>query len=397
MNNKIYINKALEYIKTAWRDEDISLDKIAKHSGFSMSYFDKMFVRETGKSVMEYVRTYKLIRSMNMLRSSDKSILDISLEMGYENPENYSRAFKAVYGIPPSEYREKHKNISLEWKDTSTNTVVKRFEVAFPNLERADMDEFLDYLFLQNPIKYMYNIFFATQSDSAVYKLSNDEYIYVEEFDVPQIDMVLYCKEENIQKYIGMARTFPKFAIGMICEPDFALPEDKYDMAEYTLHENYNYAYLEESIDIPSFPGYTLRELVEADREITEKFANEVKPIIYRIFDQLYSYGNYEGQRLCGLFHESDGLVGVCLPSFESARGMLYSDVGGIFMKKEHDKEELELFLWTWIVDFQLKAGAIPFNGGTANGTEWGIITAENSEKIGYTLISRGFSFVGEN
>jgi AraC-like DNA-binding protein len=88
MENSAYINKAIEFINRSWKDESISLDKIACEAGFSAAYFGRMFTESTGKSVMEYVRIFKLIRSAQMLRQSDKNILDIALELGYANPEN---------------------------------------------------------------------------------------------------------------------------------------------------------------------------------------------------------------------------------------------------------------------------------------------------------------------
>lgn len=86
MENKLYINKALEYISKAWNDDSINLDKVAGAAGFSNSYFDKMFAEHTGKTIMEYVRTYKLIRSANMLRTSEESVLDIR---NYDHNKRY--------------------------------------------------------------------------------------------------------------------------------------------------------------------------------------------------------------------------------------------------------------------------------------------------------------------
>jgi AraC-like DNA-binding protein len=391
MYNKIFINKALDYIKTAWQNEDISLEKVAENAGFSISYFDRMFAKATGKPVMEYVRTYKLIRSAHILRSSDRSIIDISMDLGYENPENYTRAFKAMYEISPSEYRKKHENISMQWKDNSTGTVIKRFEAAFPDLVRFDIDEFLDYLLVSDPLRFMFNNYFAKQIDCAVYMLSDEnEYIYVEEFDASRIDLMLFCKEENISGYINMAKAFPKYSIGFICDKDYNVPVDKLGFAEVNEYISFDYAYLEDSIDIPILCDYSVRELCEADSQQTEIFAKEVNPVIWRVFEQKHSHGNYGDTIMFGLFNKQE-MAGVCMPTLEKGRGTFCADIGGIFMKTEYENEKTVKYLWSSVINAQIKMGAVPTNGGTTSERRY--IDIENTEKMGYTLIAKRYSY----
>ena len=194
MDNSAYINRALEYISKAWNTENLSLEKIAGEAGFSAGDFDRMFAESTEISVMEYVRIYKLICSARMLRTSHKSILDIALELGYTNPENYARAFKAVYELSPSEYRQKHANMELSWKDISTGTVIRRSENVYPKL--VDADELTEHLVTSAPVRYAPDIYQISRSDCAVYRLRDeDEYILVQECRPDEMSLTLFCSQ----------------------------------------------------------------------------------------------------------------------------------------------------------------------------------------------------------
>ncbi|MBO5374480.1 MAG: helix-turn-helix transcriptional regulator, partial [Clostridia bacterium] len=105
---KTLIEKAIKFIQNGSK-ENLSLQEIADKAGFSLTYFDALFKRHTGGySPVEYSRVYKLTRSALELRRTDKKIIDIALDFGYESPEAYARAFKKFYSLSPSEYREKY-------------------------------------------------------------------------------------------------------------------------------------------------------------------------------------------------------------------------------------------------------------------------------------------------
>ena len=114
MENTELITKAIEYIQKNPKDT-LSLQSIADNAGFSLTYFDSLFLRHTGYSAVEYSRVYKLTRAALDLRRTEKSVLDIALDYGYSNPENFTRAFKGFYGITPSEYRTKYHGSAVSW------------------------------------------------------------------------------------------------------------------------------------------------------------------------------------------------------------------------------------------------------------------------------------------
>ena len=82
MENSELITKALQYIKTATVNSEISIEDVANHAGFSTDYFNRIFLAHTGFNVMEYVRFSRMKKAAHLLRCTDKDILNIALDCG---------------------------------------------------------------------------------------------------------------------------------------------------------------------------------------------------------------------------------------------------------------------------------------------------------------------------
>src|SRR4051812_377556 len=79
-------------------DARLRLEDLARIAQASPAHFDRIFKRLTNRGAVEHVRAMRLARSALALRGTHRSILDIALEADYENPESFSRAFRAAYG-----------------------------------------------------------------------------------------------------------------------------------------------------------------------------------------------------------------------------------------------------------------------------------------------------------
>ena len=90
-------------------DDPISLETLARQAYFSPYHFHRIFKSMIGESVAEYVRRLMLERAAQWLARNDRSVTDIAFSSGYENHESFSRAFKIMFNMSPSEYRSKFK------------------------------------------------------------------------------------------------------------------------------------------------------------------------------------------------------------------------------------------------------------------------------------------------
>ena len=93
-----------EYIHKNYQTQ-IDFTTLASEFGFSVPYLSKIFFKYTEITPSKYLRNYRLNIARQLLRNPDLSIADISQLTGYLDPFHFSKTFKHVYGISPSEYR----------------------------------------------------------------------------------------------------------------------------------------------------------------------------------------------------------------------------------------------------------------------------------------------------
>jgi len=107
MNNFSIIKEALEYIDTHL-DDPISFETLAEMFHFSPYYFHRIFSVIVGKTITAHIRDRRLLSASVQLSASNKSILNIGLDCGFNSAQAFSRAFKDMFGLSPSKYREQH-------------------------------------------------------------------------------------------------------------------------------------------------------------------------------------------------------------------------------------------------------------------------------------------------
>lgn len=83
-----------------------SAGKIAEDLGMNYSYISRKFKEETGFSVNQYYMKLKINQAINLLHTSDMNMTEISNQLHYPNPYYFSRVFKKVTGMSPSEYKK---------------------------------------------------------------------------------------------------------------------------------------------------------------------------------------------------------------------------------------------------------------------------------------------------
>ncbi|WP_282198119.1 AraC family transcriptional regulator [Collibacillus ludicampi] len=86
-------------------DERLDIEEITKAAYTSPFHFQRMFYMLTGMTVVEYMRKRKLTLAAQELASSSSKVLDVALKYGYDSPESFSKAFRKIHGIAPSEAR----------------------------------------------------------------------------------------------------------------------------------------------------------------------------------------------------------------------------------------------------------------------------------------------------
>lgn len=83
-------------------DTEFDLKEFAEKNSIGYSYFRKMFKKYTGLPPIQYQLDLKIMRSREILLSTNKSVKEISYELGFQSAYYFSRAFKKKLGISPS-------------------------------------------------------------------------------------------------------------------------------------------------------------------------------------------------------------------------------------------------------------------------------------------------------
>ena len=98
------ISKALQYVDDNYRD-DIHREEIADMIYVSPNYFSKLFRRNVGMSFREYVNKLRIEESKRLLLSTNMTISEIAVYIGYFNISYFSTVFHKLVGISPAEFR----------------------------------------------------------------------------------------------------------------------------------------------------------------------------------------------------------------------------------------------------------------------------------------------------
>ncbi|MNO80324.1 HTH-type transcriptional regulator YesS [compost metagenome] len=101
-----YIIKQVHEIIASDMGQDISVRMIADKVFLHPVYLSKIYKSETGESLSDYMIRKRMERALYLLKNSNMKIYEITSELGYQNPQYFSKMFKKHYGVTPHEYRE---------------------------------------------------------------------------------------------------------------------------------------------------------------------------------------------------------------------------------------------------------------------------------------------------
>jgi two-component system response regulator YesN len=99
------IHQIKQYI-TEHFHEDISLDALGKKVGLSPIYISKIFKEKLGVNYIDFLTECRIGKAKKLMSDPEKSIKEITYEVGYHEPNYFSKVFKKICGVSPKEYRK---------------------------------------------------------------------------------------------------------------------------------------------------------------------------------------------------------------------------------------------------------------------------------------------------
>ncbi|MBP3361684.1 MAG: helix-turn-helix domain-containing protein [Clostridia bacterium] len=97
--------KNLKNYADTWYEKNLSLKSLAALYFINEKYIGRLFKKQIGMSFREYLCSVRLHRAEQLLASSDRQVIDIALECGFENVTYFNRVFAKKHGMTPLQYR----------------------------------------------------------------------------------------------------------------------------------------------------------------------------------------------------------------------------------------------------------------------------------------------------
>ena len=106
------IDVTLSYIREHYR-ENISLDDILKITSYSKSHFIRLFKKNIGMNLTDYINKYRIEKSCLDLIYTSKNITEIATENGFNTVQYFSKTFKNYMNCTPKQYQKNGKSIII--------------------------------------------------------------------------------------------------------------------------------------------------------------------------------------------------------------------------------------------------------------------------------------------
>ncbi len=103
-----YVERAKTYILEN-SDKMLTVKDISKYISLNPEYFTRLFKKETGYNIKDYIIQCKLTMAKDLLVNSNLPISMVALELGYSNFSHFTQMFKRCEGMTPKDYRAKYK------------------------------------------------------------------------------------------------------------------------------------------------------------------------------------------------------------------------------------------------------------------------------------------------
>ncbi|RIV24384.1 AraC family transcriptional regulator [Alicyclobacillaceae bacterium I2511] len=100
------VARAVQYI-SAHLEEDLSLDTVAGHCAVSPFYLSHLFRKETDGTLTGFIKKARMERAMVLLADNSLTVADVAYRVGYQDPNYFSKSFRAYVGRSPSDFRKR--------------------------------------------------------------------------------------------------------------------------------------------------------------------------------------------------------------------------------------------------------------------------------------------------
>ena len=99
-----FIKELERVMEKNYSDPDFNVEGLARKVNLSLASLYRRIYELTGESPCKYIRSFRLKRAVQMLKSNSRSIADVSFEVGFNSPAYFTKCFKEKYHHCPSKF-----------------------------------------------------------------------------------------------------------------------------------------------------------------------------------------------------------------------------------------------------------------------------------------------------
>jgi len=100
-----YVSRIVEFVIREYQ-ENLTAPVIAKFVNLNETYMQKLFKKETGQTLQEYITQYRMTQAIALMRSTNMKFVDIAAEVGFNNRQTFYNAFKEFTGYNPQRFKK---------------------------------------------------------------------------------------------------------------------------------------------------------------------------------------------------------------------------------------------------------------------------------------------------
>ena len=103
-----YIVSATDYLKTHYKDCNLSLSDVATILGINANYLSKLFKNNIGTNYVDYINQLRIEEAKKLLLSKNGRIGEIGSKVGFGSQQNFIKVFHRIEGMTPGQFRENY-------------------------------------------------------------------------------------------------------------------------------------------------------------------------------------------------------------------------------------------------------------------------------------------------
>ena len=101
----VFLNNFIKCIEEVYTDTEYNVEKLSDTLGLSRGHLHRKIKELTGTTPVEFLRNYRLSKAAAMLKQKQYTVSEIAYQTGFSSPAYFSKCFKQVYDVTPTEYQ----------------------------------------------------------------------------------------------------------------------------------------------------------------------------------------------------------------------------------------------------------------------------------------------------